>query len=234
MEHDTKVTLFVIAALIIILGGIAFFLRSNEGNVSQTNDSQVPITQNNGTGPTQQITNNTTSSMSSSTATLPEKVTVATITTNKGIIEVTFANNTPVTVENFAKLAVSGFYDGTRFHRVIKDFMIQGGDPLSKDLAMKDRWGTGGPGYTFKDEVSSNDVFSQGVLAMANAGPGTNGSQFFIVTAKEGTPWLAGRHTIFGKVTKGLEVALAIEKVAVDPQTSRPLDDVIVQKIEIR
>jgi peptidylprolyl isomerase len=164
---------------------------------------------------------------------IPEKITSAVITTNKGIIEVTFATNTPVTVANFAKLAGSGFYNGTKFHRVIRDFMIQGGDPLSKDDSKKAVWGTGGPGYTFKDEIGSNDVFSQGVLAMANAGPGTNGSQFFIVTASAGTPWLVGKHTIFGHVTKGLDIALRIQDVQVDG-SSRPLQDIVVEKIEIK
>jgi cyclophilin family peptidyl-prolyl cis-trans isomerase len=151
---------------------------------------------------------------------------------NKGEIEVTFSTNTPKTVENFVKLATSGFYDGTRFHRVIRDFMIQGGDPLSKDPTKKDMWGMGGPGYTFGDEVTPNDVFSQGVLAMANAGPGTNGSQFFIVTATAGTPWLAGKHTIFGRVTKGFETALKIQDVQTDG-SDKPVQDVVVEKITI-
>ncbi len=233
MDHDTKTTFTVILALIIILGGLAFFLRG-AGSESVSDNSPTAaetskITSSNST----EIKTATISPMSTSSVPLPEKITSATITTNKGAIEIMFATNTPVTVENFAKLAASGFYNGTRFHRVIPDFMIQGGDPLSKDVANKNSWGTGGPGYTFKDEVSPTDVFSKGVIAMANSGPATNGSQFFIVTAAAGTPWLAGKHTIFGHVTKGMDVALAIQNMQTDG-ADRPLQDVIVEKVEIR
>lgn len=212
---------------------LAFFLQGGMKSPEKQSDmfsigttSQNSITKN----PPQ---SNTIPSMSTTSVSLPETITSATITTNKGAIEIAFATNTPTTVENFAKLAASGFYDGTRFHRVIRDFMIQGGDPLSKNPALKDRWGTGGPGYTFQDETSPNDVFVSGVVAMANAGPNTNGSQFFIVTAQAGTPWLAGKHTIFGNVTKGMDVVLRIQDMQTDGM-DRPLQDVIVEKVEIR
>lgn len=232
MDHDTKTTFAVILVLIFILGGLAFFLRKDattsliggDGYATTTSNSAATINK------TQTI-GTTTHSMSTSTT--PENITRATITTNKGVIEITFATNTPATVENFTKLAASGFYDGTRFHRVIKDFMIQGGDPLSKDLTMKDRWGTGGPGYTFKDEVSSTDNFSKGVIAMANSGPSTNGSQFFIVTADAGTPWLAGKHTIFGHVSKGMDIVMLIGNVSTDGR-DQPQQEVIIERIEIR
>lgn len=234
MDNDTKITYGVIAGLVIVLAIVAVFLQ---GGMSQTflGDAYKASTT-----PTELLTNknnNTTTSASSttqatSTMTTPTTYTKAIITTNKGEIEVTFSTNTPKTVENFVKLATSGFYDGTRFHRVIRDFMIQGGDPLSKDPTKKDMWGMGGPGYTFGDEVTPNDVFSQGVLAMANAGPGTNGSQFFIVTATAGTPWLAGKHTIFGRVTKGFETALKIQDVQTDG-SDKPVQDVVVEKITI-
>lgn len=173
----------------------------------------------------------TTNNITSTNKPMEEKqITKATFKTNYGDIEVTFRKETPVTVANFTKLAKQGFYDGTRFHRVIKNFMIQGGDPKSKDLNLKNEWGTGGPGYVFKDEVFQSDEMNQGVLAMANAGPGTNGSQFFIVTAPQGTDWLVGKHTIFGTVTRGLDVALAIENVATVPG-DRPVKDVIVEKV---
>src|SRR5438094_8356427 len=108
----------------------------------------------------------------------------ATLQTNKGAIVIDlFEGDAPKTVANFLKLAKSGFYDGTKFHRVIKDFMIQGGDPLTKDDSMQDRWGTGGPGYQFADEIHANNRNAVGTIAMANAGPDTNGSQFFINTA---------------------------------------------------
>ena len=161
------------------------------------------------------------------------QITQATFKTNYGDIVVSFRKETPVTVTNFIKLAKEGFYDGVRFHRVIKNFMIQSGDPKSKDLNLKNEWGTGGPGYVFKDEVFQNDEMNQGVLAMANAGPGTNGSQFFIVTAPQGTDWLVGKHTIFGKVTRGLDVALAIDSVATVPG-DRPVKDVIIEKVVLQ
>mgnify|MGYP001953466207 CR=1 FL=1 len=118
-------------------------------------------------------------------------------------------DETPLHRDNFMKLVDEGFYDGTTFHRVISNFMIQGGDPNSKDDAARATWGTGGPGYTFADEI--NDVpLTEGVLAMANAGPNTNGSQFFIVTTGA-TPWLDGKHTAFGRVTDGMDVVKTIE-----------------------
>lgn len=133
-----------------------------------------------------------------------------TLKTNKGDIVIELFNDkTPTTAGNFLELAKVGFYNGTKFHRVIKDFMIQGGDPLSKNDSEMGRWGTGGPGYQFEDEINRHKIV-RGVLAMANAGPGTNGSQFFIVTAPA-TPWLDGKHTVFGKVVKGMDVVDAIE-----------------------
>ena len=127
--------------------------------------------------------------------------------TNHGDIEVTlFEEDAPKTVGNFVKLAGDGFYDGVIFHRVIKDFMIQGGDPTGT--------GTGGPGYTFEDEFNDHKVV-RGALAMANAGPNTNGSQFFIVTTDE-APWLDGKHTVFGEVVDGMDAVQALEALPVD------------------
>src|SRR2546430_3287964 len=126
---------------------------------------------------------------------------IATMQTNQGTIELElFDEDAPKTVENFKKLAGDGFYDGVIFHRVIPDFMIQGGDPTGT--------GTGGPGYQFEDEFNEHKVV-RGAFAMANAGPNTNGSQFFIVTA-DATPWLDGKHTVFGQVTDGMDVVDAI------------------------
>lgn len=137
----------------------------------------------------------------------------AVIKTNFGDITVKFyAAESPITVNNFLNLAKAGFYNGTKFHRVIKDFMLQGGDPNSKD----DDWsndGQGGPGYQFQDEFNSHKLV-KGSLAMANSGPNTNGSQFFLTTAK--TPWLNGNHTIFGKVTAGFDVIQKIESSQTD------------------
>src|SRR6478736_8654925 len=131
-------------------------------------------------------------------------MTQTTITTNRGAIGVElFDADAPKTVENFLKLSSDGFYDGVIFHRVIPDFMIQGGDPTGT--------GTGGPGYQFEDEINPNLVV-RGALAMANAGPNTNGSQFFIVTA-EACPWLDGKHTVFGEVSEGMDVVDRLEAV---------------------
>jgi len=133
------------------------------------------------------------------------------------------------TVNNFLNLAQAGFYNGTKFHRVIKDFMIQGGDPLTKadDVSV---YGTGGPGYRFTDEFNSRKLVA-GSLAMANSGPDTNGSQFFIVTAAA-TPWLDGRHTNFGEVTDGMDVVRKIEAVATG-QADRPLTPVVINSVEL-
>ena len=129
-------------------------------------------------------------------------MTSATLHTNRGAIDLElYPDDAPKTVENFAKLARDGFYDGVIFHRVIPDFMIQGGDPTGT--------GRGGPGYTFEDEINEHKIV-RGALAMANAGPNTNGSQFFIVTTEE-APWLDGKHTVFGRVVEGMDVVDKIE-----------------------
>ncbi len=147
----------------------------------------------------------------------------ATMHTNHGVIELElFDEDAPQTVENFTKLAGDGFYDGVVFHRVIEDFMIQGGDPTGT--------GMGGPGYTFEDEINDHRV-ERGALAMANAGPNTNGSQFFIVTA-DATPWLDGKHTVFGKVTEGMDVVDEISKLPTGPN-DKPRDAVTIEKIEL-
>jgi cyclophilin family peptidyl-prolyl cis-trans isomerase len=147
----------------------------------------------------------------------------ATISTNHGDIQLDlFADDAPETVANFTKLAGDGFYDGLVFHRVIPDFMVQGGCPQGT--------GTGGPGYKFDDEINDHRIV-RGTLAMANAGPNTNGSQFFIVTAAA-TPWLDGKHTAFGQVTSGMDVVDAIEGVATGPG-DRPLEDVTMEKVTV-
>jgi peptidyl-prolyl cis-trans isomerase B (cyclophilin B) len=140
----------------------------------------------------------------------------ATLQTTHGAIEIDFFDaDAPKTVENFRKLAGEGFYDGVIFHRVIPDFMIQGGCPQGT--------GTGGPGYTFEDEFNDHKIV-RGALAMANAGPHTNGSQFFIVTA-DAAPWLDGKHTVFGEVTAGMDAVDAIEGVETG-RNDRPADPV--------
>lgn len=157
---------------------------------------------------------------------------IVTLKTNYGEIELElFADTAPNTAANFKKLAESGFYNGVRFHRVIRGFMIQGGDPLSKDDTQQARWGTGGPGYSFADEINPNKLV-RGVLAMANSGPNTNGSQFFIVTAGA-TPWLDGHHTVFGKVVKGIDVVDKIENTATGPNDV-PKTPMVVESITLK
>jgi peptidyl-prolyl cis-trans isomerase B (cyclophilin B) len=147
----------------------------------------------------------------------------ATMHTNHGAIEIElFDEDAPKTVENFRKLAGDGFYDGVIFHRVIKDFMIQGGDPTGT--------GTGGPGYTFEDEINDNRIV-RGALAMANAGPNTNGSQFFIVTT-DAAPWLDGKHTVFGRVVSGMEAVDSIEGSDTDGR-DKPANDAVIERVEL-
>jgi peptidyl-prolyl cis-trans isomerase B (cyclophilin B) len=143
-----------------------------------------------------------------------------TLTTNHGdIVLELFDEDAPKTVDNFRKLAEDGFYDGLIFHRVIPDFMIQGGCPEGT--------GTGGPGYTFEDEINQHKVV-RGALAMANAGPNTNGSQFFIVTT-QAAPWLDGKHTVFGEVTDGMDVVDTIEKLPTDGR-DRPQQEARIER----
>jgi peptidyl-prolyl cis-trans isomerase B (cyclophilin B) len=147
----------------------------------------------------------------------------ATLQTSQGTIAVElFDGDAPKTVENFRTLAADGFYDGVIFHRVIPDFMIQGGDPTGT--------GTGGPGYTFEDEFNDRPV-ARGALAMANSGPNTNGSQFFIVTA-EACPWLDGKHTVFGRVTDGMDVVDTISQLERDA-SDRPRETVSIERVEL-
>ena len=147
----------------------------------------------------------------------------AIIQTNHGPIHVElYPDDAPKTVDNFVKLANDGFYDSVIFHRVIPDFMIQGGDPTGT--------GSGGPGYSFEDEFNDHKV-ERGALAMANAGPNTNGSQFFVVTT-EAAPWLDGKHTVFGRVTDGMEV---VDKIAEQPRDGRdkPHEDVVIESVSV-
>jgi peptidyl-prolyl cis-trans isomerase B (cyclophilin B) len=150
-------------------------------------------------------------------------VTSAVLETNHGQIGLElFDEDAPRTVENFLELVGKGFYDGVVFHRVIENFMIQGGDPTGT--------GMGGPGYQFDDEINDHPV-ARGALAMANAGPNTNGSQFFVVTA-EACPWLDGLHTVFGQVTSGMDVVDTISRLETDMQ-DRPLDEVRIESLSV-
>ena len=150
-------------------------------------------------------------------------MTNATMQTNHGTIELElFDDDAPKTVSNFTKLATDGYFDGLTFHRVIPDFMIQGGCPRGD--------GTGGPGYSFEDEFNDHPV-ARGYIAMANSGPNTNGSQFFIVTTDE-APWLDGKHTVFGEVTDGMDVVDKIEATETGPG-DRPVQDAKIESLKI-
>lgn len=208
-----------------IIGGGAILLAIAGGlyvlSGQSTTSSEITLSSGQGTATAQ-----------SKTTMPPSAYSEATISTNKGDIVVRlYGVDAPKTVENFAKLAKEGYYNGTKFHRVIKGFMIQGGDPLSKNDAEKARWGTGGPGYQFEDEINTKKLV-RGSLAMANAGPNTNGSQFFIVTA-DATPWLDGKHTNFGEVVSGMDVVMAIDGTATEPG-DRPVQPMIVNSIIVK
>ena len=161
-----------------------------------------------------------------------QKIMNATLHTNKGDITIAFLTaQTPQTVANFIKLAQSGFYNGVKFHRVIKGFMIQGGDPLTKDDSKMAEWGTGGPGYSFNDELTPENKNDIGTIAMANSGPDTNGSQFFINVNNNN--FLDTKHVVFGKVTHGLDVVNAISLVPVGP-SDRPVDAITIKSVTLQ
>ncbi|MEI6400161.1 MAG: peptidylprolyl isomerase [bacterium] len=207
--------------IVVIVGGYALIA----GNHEETKNTDYY----------NQTATSTDTNISTATTTLPstnntKKMTHATLHTNKGDITIEFSTATPKTVENFTKLAQAGFYNETKFHRVIKGFMNQGGDPLSKDDSKKMMWGTGGPGYEFADEITSTNHNDVGTIAMANAGPNTNGSQFFINVAPNN--FLDTKHTVFGKVTKGMDVVTAINNTKTD-SSDKPLDPVIIESITL-
>ena len=158
--------------------------------------------------------------------------TVATIHTNLGDLTVKlFDDVAPKTVKNFVELAEKGYYNGVIFHRIIRDFMIQGGDPLSKDDTMSARWGTGGPGYAIEDEFASGLTNVRGTLSMANSGPNTGGSQFFINTVDNN--FLDNKHAVFGRVTLGMDVVDAISKTQTGAN-DRPVEPVVITDIEVK
>jgi len=163
----------------------------------------------------------------------------ATFHTNKGVITLElFGDKMPITTNNFIKLAQSGFYDGVKFHRVIEGFMIQGGDPNTKDNTLKDQWGTGGPGYTIKDEFVEGLSNVRGTIAMANIGqPDSGGSQWFINLSDNTNldfdkPPFTSKHPVFGKVVEGMDVVDAIAKVETEGP-DRPVEDVVIEKITL-
>lgn len=241
---NKKIALFLITPMFIMLSGCT---KSSDDNLKNANENlaneNIFHTENlvldnannlvdNNTEEIKNIdTENKNDNNDKKNMTTEEKNPIAIMKTSAGDIKIELLKNlSPITVENFIELAKNNFYNGTKFHRVIKDFMIQGGDPLSKDDSKKDSWGTGGPGYRFNDEFN-NMKLVKGSLAMANSGPNTNGSQFFIVTA-DATPWLDGVHTNFGTVIEGLDIITNIQNVDTD-STDKPLQDILINNIQI-
>jgi cyclophilin family peptidyl-prolyl cis-trans isomerase len=194
-------TVSAILALLLIVLGLIFFANKNDAVVVED------------------IINNTNKNMN------------VTIKTNKGdIVLELYADKTPNTASNFAKLAKEGFYDGTKFHRVIENFMIQGGDPQTKDDSLQTMWGTGDPGYKFADEFAPGLSNVTGTISMANSGPNTNGSQFFINVADN--TFLDGKHAVFGHVVKGMEIVVAISQ-AQKNQRDVPVEAIVLEKVTV-
>jgi len=207
-----KSTIIIFISALVVIGGIYFaYINSNSSTRTEAENSNTEI----------QIKDKNMSTENN----LPTDLPVAVFKTNKGDFSVRlFTKRAPITTENFITLVNKKFYDGLIFHRVIKDFMIQGGDPKGN--------GTGGPGYTIPDEFNPELKHDKaGILSMANAGPNTGGSQFFITLAP--TPWLDGKHSIFGEVVAGLPVVESIGQVATDAH-DQPIEPVIIKSIEVQ
>ena len=200
MTIGSKITIFLV--VILIISGVIYFQFMND--VKPDVDKSTPITSISGD---------------------------IILKTNLGDVELElFSDKAPKTVENFKKLAEEGFYDGIKFHRVIKGFMIQGGDPLTKDDTNPLAWGTGGPGYAFEDEIYEGNSNAIGSIAMANAGPNTNGSQFFINVANNN--FLDQKHTVFGKVVNGMDIVTQIEDVVIG-ERDIPIEPVIIESVTL-
>lgn len=211
--------------ILLVIGGMAYFAIRNKQS-DNVNNQDI-----------NQLLDNTTTTTDAGDKTIinkevnNKKIMQATLHTNMGDITIEFSNTTPRTVDNFIKLAKEGFYNDTKFHRVIKGFMNQGGDPLTKDDSRADYWGTGGPGYKFDDELTSTNRNDVGTISMANSGPNTNGSQFFINVAPNN--FLDTKHTVFGKVTAGMDVVTAINNVATGAN-DRPVKPVVLESISLK
>jgi len=212
VKHMNKFYILSILVILILVGAYFLFNQDTEEELTEEKEEEAV-------------------SNADNIVTSPNINMMAIMQTNFGEIKLElFSSDAPKTVENFVNLAKEGFYDGTKFHRVIKDFMIQSGDPFTKDNSLKDKWGSGGPGYTFADEIHLNNHNVIGTISMANAGPNTNGSQFFINT--DDNNFLDTKHTVFGKVVDGLNIVRKIENVATEGP-DRPIDDVIIESIKI-
>ena len=240
---DYKNIIVTFFATVILIAGLASFVAYQNGELARLKavdkyadvkipespqdktKTDTPANAAQATQPTEAATNNT------SNNTMPHTNPLITLSTSKGAITLElFADKMPITEGNFIKLAKEGFYDGTKFHRVIEGFMVQGGDPNTK-TADTSRYGTGGPGYAIKDEFVTGLSNARGTISMANSGPNTGGSQFFINTVDN--TFLDGKHPVFGKVVAGMDVVDAISKVPRDAR-DMPLDPVVVTKVEVK
>lgn len=209
-----KAISILVLVVIIVAIGIALGYKGPQQSVSDRASSEASTQQ------TDTVT----------TVNIQETMNV-TLTTNKGPITLElYADKTPKTVENFTKLAAEGFYDGTKFHRIIPDFMIQGGDPLTKDDSQQAMWGTGGPGYQFEDEIVPELSNVTGTISMANAGPNTNGSQFFINVADN--TFLDGKHAVFGKVVEGMDLVMELSNTETGPRDV-PVSPIVIESVTI-
>jgi len=210
---NSKQTIVVILVLA-LLAGVIIFATNNNDQSEISND-----------------VNQSTNTNQNNTTEINENNMKATIQTNKGTIVLElYSEQTPNTAGNFEKLAKEGFYDGTKFHRVIENFMIQGGDPQTKDDSLAMMWGTGGPGYQFADEIVPGLSNVAGTISMANAGPNTNGSQFFINVADN--VFLDGKHAVFGRVVEGMELVMQLSQVETAPGDV-PVDPIVLEKVTV-
>lgn len=229
-EKYKTITSIIIVALVVIAAIIFAHNNKKDDTVIIDDGAQAQSDQSSTSNTQNPLPTNSTGT--NPAAPKPMEYSQAVLHTNMGDITIALDNkNTPVTAENFAKLASSGFYNNTKFHRVIAGFMIQGGDPNSADDSKMDLWGTGGPGYKFADEIKPTNSNVKGTIAMANSGPNTNGSQFFINVADNS--FLNTKHTVFGHVTSGYDIVEKISKTKTGAN-DRPVDPIIITSIDLK
>jgi cyclophilin family peptidyl-prolyl cis-trans isomerase len=224
---------YIITGAILLIGGgfLVFSYVSNQSGESEGYNNNDTVQYNQEEAINEPANDQGQESENNNNVVMTSENMTAIMKTNKGEVKIEFFNqDAPKTVENFAKLAQDGFYNGIKFHRVIPGFMVQGGDPLTKDDSLKNTWGTGDPGYKFEDEIHANNKNNTGTLAMANSGPNTNGSQFFINVADNN--FLDAKHTVFGKVVEGMDVVHVIVNVPTEGP-DRPVDAVVIESITI-
>ncbi len=233
MKNNTKrlyifLSIFIVVAVLGFLFSRLDFGKSVDVDTLEQQVSETPVSESENTNQNSEVKIKEQEVINQNNN---QKIMQAVLHTTKGDITIEFNESTPKTTENFITLAKSGFYDGTKFHRVIEGFMSQGGDPLSKDDTKSAYWGTGGPGYKFADEITPSNKNDKYTISMANAGPNTNGSQFFINAANNN--FLDTKHTVFGKVVAGQAVADAINAVSTDGN-DRPLEAISIKGITLK